>query len=302
MRRMLRESRYRLEASALRVGAWLVQALPERLWWPAGRMLGALGFVLARRRRRVALANLRACCAGLGERELRALGRQSFQRLCWTFLEVLGGALGPRAAPLRRIELRGLEVLQDAAAEGRGVVLVASHLGNWELLGAVTAQLGFPHRTVSKRLKNPFVSEWIRALRESAGMDVVWAHEGASIDLLERLEAKGLVSVVTDQDARGAGVPARFLGKPVRAHRGAATLALAAECPLVLGTIVRIEDGRRHLVEYDRVEPPSVRGRLEDDVARLTQECLDRLGRKILEHPADYLWAHNRFKDRREDA
>jgi lauroyl/myristoyl acyltransferase len=133
-------------------------------------------------------------------------------------------------------------------------------------------------------------------------MEVLWSDEGASVRLMERLEAKGLVSIVTDQDPRSRGVQARFLGRPTRAHRGAATLALAADCPVVLATIVRLGNGRRHQIEYSRIDPPSPAGRMEADVAALTQAALDRLSRKILEHPSEYLWAHDRFKEARRPA
>lgn len=295
---MLETLRYRLEAAALQCCEGVVRRLPERWWWPLGRALGGAGFRLFPGRRRVALGNVRACLPALSEAEAREVALESFRRLAWTFLEILGGALSPRAEPLRRVELLGLDDLEAAVKEGRGVVLVAPHLGNWELLGAVTAQLGFGPLTVSKRLKNPYVSEWMRRRREEAGVEVLWAEKASSMALLERLEQRGIIAMVTDQDARSRGVEVQYLGRTASAHRGAAMLALAADSPIVLCSIVRTGDGRRHEIEYTRLRAPAPSGRLEEDVLSLTQAYTDRLGERVLKHPADYLWAHNRFKNR----
>jgi KDO2-lipid IV(A) lauroyltransferase len=168
------------------------------------------------------------------------------------------------------------------------------------LLGAVTAQLGFRHLTVAKRLKNPAVTEWIGRMREESGMEVAWVDQDVTMRLMERLEQKGIVSMVTDQDARSRGVKVRFLGQEASAHRGAALLALSGGSAIVVGTIVRTVDGRHHEIEYTRVQPPEPTGNLEADVVALTQSYTDILSAKILEHPADYLWAHDRFKRTRQ--
>lgn len=294
---MFRSLRHRLEHAALRACEAVVSRLPESAWAPVAGALGAAAFWLFPKRRRVALANVRACLVGLSEPMIQSLARESFRRLALTFVEILGGALGPKGQPLRRVEIRGLEALEDAVKEGRGVVLVAAHLGNWELLGAVTAQLGFGPLGVSKRLKNPYVGDWVRKRREEAGIEVLWADRASSMLLLERLEQRGIIAMVTDQDARSRGVPVQYLGRPASAHRGAAMLALAADSPIVLCSIWRTGDGRKQEIEYTRLRSPEPTGRLEEDVARLTQAYTDRLGEQVLKHPADYVWAHNRFKN-----
>ena len=69
---------------------------------------------------------------------------------------------------------------------------------------------------------------------------------------------------------------------------------------MIVGTIVRTVDGRRHEIEYTRVQPPEPTGNLETDVTALTQSYTDILSAKILEHPEDYLWGHDRFKRTRQ--
>jgi Kdo2-lipid IVA lauroyltransferase/acyltransferase len=292
--------RYRIEASAARAVAALATRVPEPAWPALAASLGTLVYAAAAGRRRVALRNLAHVYPGLALPVRQRIARQSFVRLVLGALEVLGGALRPGGA-LGRVEARGVDVLQAAQAAGRGIVLVASHLGNWELLGAATAQLGFPHRTVGKRLGNPLLTEWIGQERVAAGMQIEWAGVNATMRLMQHLEQCGVVSLVTDQDARGKGVAVSFLGLPVSAHRGAATLALLASSPVVAATIVRDADVRRHRIEYTRVRTPEPTGSLAEDVARLTQAYTDHLGARILKHPEDYLWAHNRFKHLRDD-
>ncbi len=289
---------HRLELAFVQCFAAFVRVLPPwSLRW-AGWFLGLLAYGVMGRRRQVSLRNLRLVFPGRREREIRSIGRRSFVRLARTLLESVGGALLSKEGGLHGVEVHGLEELENAVAGKNGVVLVAGHLGNWELLGAATAGLGYRHLCVSKPLKNRSLDHWLKERRAAVGIDVIPSVPSSIWRLMDHLESGGIVSLVTDQDARSKGVGVRFLGQPASAHRGAATLALAIGCPIVVGTIVRNDSGRGHKIRYRKQRMPEVTGDTEVDVQRVTQGFMELLEDSILEHPEDYLWAHNRFKTR----
>ena len=119
-----------------------VSRLPRPLLAAVARVLGDAWFFLVRVRRQQALDNLAASSLDPGPVRRRGLVRRCCRHLVLNVLEL------PRLLGLddRRffdeVEVHGERHLRTAADEGRGVLVVTAHLGNWELLGSVASRLG----------------------------------------------------------------------------------------------------------------------------------------------------------------
>ena len=114
---------------------WLVAHLPIAAGLWLGRRLGDVGWWMLPRRRAVTRDNLaRAFGNELRPAELERLARRSFEHLGMNLAEVCVLLFRPRSAMLARLEVSGQEHVEKAAAEGKGVLLLSAHLGNWELL------------------------------------------------------------------------------------------------------------------------------------------------------------------------
>lgn len=120
----------------LAIGALRAIAL---LPWPVvqklGRLLGWLMYTLPNRSAQVARTNLSHCFPELSPPELEQLLQENLKNIGQSFTESACAWIWPPQKTLKLIKsVEGLEVLQQARAEGKAIVGITSHLGNWEVL------------------------------------------------------------------------------------------------------------------------------------------------------------------------
>jgi KDO2-lipid IV(A) lauroyltransferase len=273
--------------------AWAVAHLPSRLGLWLGRRLGDLAWVVLARRRAIALDNLRlAFRAERGDTELRHIGRRSFEHLGMNLIEVCVFLFRPSDVFLRRVEIDGLEHLKDAAVQGRGVLLLTAHLGNWELLAAAQSLTGLPLSVVLRPLDQPQLDRVVERLRRRTGAELI-SKRRALPDVLDALRRGRMVGILLDQNAtRAEGIFAPFFGTPASTSRGLAVIALRTEAPVVPVFIRRLERGR-HLIEVGPVLPPT-----ERDVIAFTASFNEAIEKAIRRAPEQWFWLHERWKTR----
>lgn len=255
-------------AGALAIGLTLARSLPSRR------------AIVGRHLRRVLGPDV-------GQDVIDRLIRRTFTSYARYWMEScrLPGTVGPWVDA--RMNSTGVDQLDRARAEGRGVILALPHLGGWDHGGAWLAWLGHRLTAVVEPVEPPELFEWIAGLRRSVGLDIVPLGTGAGTALLQRLRAAEIVALVCDRDIGGTGVEVEFFGERTTLPGGPATLALRTGAYL-LPTAVYFDGPKRH---YSVVgQPLSVErtGRLRDDVARVTQDLAYALERLIRRAPEQW--------------
>jgi KDO2-lipid IV(A) lauroyltransferase len=109
----------------------------------------------------------------------------------------------------------GIEHLEAARRENRGVILVTAHLGNWELGGILLALRGFPMSVVTLEEPTSELTRWRDAYRRKVGISthaVGPGHDFAIVELIRTLRAGGIVAMLVDRPYAGSGLPVEFFG------------------------------------------------------------------------------------------
>jgi len=258
-----------------------------------GRAAGRLAYRLGWRRRVVEEQIARA----FTERDADWVATTA--RACFEHVGCEGLSLAPLLrggldAVRDRIErFEGLDELRGAVGEGRGVVMVSGHFGNWELAGSTLAAYGFPVDAVMQKLKNPRLTAFIRQIRTRLGMGLI-NRVDAWDPMMDSLAAGRVVAFVADQDARHRGVFVPFFGRPASTHRAPALLALRAGAPLFVGGVCRT-GARRYRAWTVRLHSAPGLG-VKGQVAELTRRWTAELERRIRLYPEQYFWHHRRWK------
>ena len=173
----------------------------------------------------------------------------------------------------------GYEHIQAPQAEGRGVILALPHLGNWDAAGAWLAARGHALTVVAEPVEPPELFDWFAGERRALGMDVVPLGPDAIIEVLRAIGEGRVVCLVSDRDLTGDGIPIEFFGEPTTMPGGPALVALRTGAPLLpVGTY--FGPGARHFIRIRPPVPAERRGRLRDDVQRVTQDlayCFEEL-------------------------
>jgi KDO2-lipid IV(A) lauroyltransferase len=269
--------------------AWAaVKALPEA----AARRLFALGADQAVRRRgpgvRRLEGNLRRVVGGQPSPELLREAMRSYARY---WMETFRLPVMDRAAVFAAADARvqGVQNLDNAYAEGRGVVAVLPHSGNWDVAAVWLIGHGIPFTTVAERLKPESLFRRFVAYRESLGMEVLPLTGGArpvSEVLAERLRAGRMICLVGDRDLTRNGVEVSFFGEPAKMPPGPALLAATTGAALMPAGLWY--DGDAWGIRLHPMVPVPAGGRLRDRVQSATQAVADVFAADIAEHPADW--------------
>ena len=273
---------------------WLVSQLPYRLLMVLGRALGWLMYHLAGSRRRIAARNLELCFPELSVAERQRMLRENFASIGMSFFEIAISWWWP-VARLRRLgRVEGLEHLQQAQAEGQGVILMALHFTTLELGGALLA-VRHDMYGMYRAHKNPLF-DFIQ--REGREHRLLGAMERDDVrGMLKQLRAGGVVWYAPDQDygaQHSIFVP--LFGIPAATVTATSKFARLGKARVIPFTQERLADGSGYRVV---VHPPlaDFPGASEEaDCLRLNQW----IEAAIRRHPEQYLWAHRRFKTRPE--
>ena len=281
----LADLRRRAPYLAYRLGAALARSLPtpvvERAAAPAGV---AMASIMGGRRAMLARHLRRVHGPALDGRGLEREVRRSFASYAryWAESFRLPGTPAPALAAATTSE--GLEHLDAGLAAGHGVVLALPHLGGWDFGGAWLASLGYRMVAVVEPVQPPQLFEWFVGLRQSIGMEVLGLGPGAGPTTLRRLKENAVVALVCDRDIGGTGVEVEFFGERTTLPAGPATLALRAGAALLPSAVYYTERGGHH-ASIGAPLDVTRRGRLRDDVARLTQELASHLETLIRRAP-----------------
>ncbi|MER8097179.1 phosphatidylinositol mannoside acyltransferase [Streptomyces goshikiensis] len=187
------------------------------------------------------------------------------------------------------VRMQDEDILREALASGRGVVVALPHLANWDLAGAwAVGHLGVPFTTVAERLKPETLFDRFVAYRESLGMEVLPHTGGAAFGTLaRRLRSGGLVCLVADRDLSASGVEVDFFGSAARMPAGPALLAQQTGAVLLPATLYYGDTPRMYGRIHPEVTVPQTGTRTEKTAA-MTQALADAFASGISEHPEDW--------------
>lgn len=263
-----------LPCLALRSALTLAAGLSPRASRAFTGILAAIAYDCSRRRRRAVLENLATIGAAghpllqRGEDRDRA-ARAIFVSHVRFVLEFLSQARAFASGGAGAIRFSGMETLYEATSLGRGAVLVAPHVGNWEWGALAIARLGFKVHAVTGVQMHPLLSPAVRALKERQGIEVHTPADGF-LPLVRALRRGGLVLLLADGDVHSRSLAVPFFGRQVAFPVGPALLARRSGAPIVHAHAHRAAEGPIE-VTIDGVETADRSLGLDQDVRRLTE-------------------------------
>lgn len=150
---------------------------------------------------------------GVGDAEAEAIAKESVTRFGRMLIEVLRYPLLTKDNFRNIVHFEGLENLEKAYAENKGICIATAHYGNWEMLGASMALLGYPILSITRKQNNGAMDRFINDYRRMVGQHVTYNHGGNSMLAIGRyLKEKHLVGILYDQDSAHTGEHLLFLG------------------------------------------------------------------------------------------
>lgn len=278
----------------------LLRALPHGAARSLGRGLGRLAYGLDRRHRQVAAKSLRLAFPDWPTERIAATSRACFAHFGESFCDAISSLRFDRVESCRRLSVEGWENLEDAERDGKGVLIMGAHLGDWEAVVKPLALYRGDLHIVGRPADNPHLNREMRRLRERFDSKTIDKHNAAR-PMLRALQANQKVGILIDQRVlprEGIAVP--FFGRPAWTTPVLAKLSLRTGAPIV-PTYAFAEPEGRYRVEFHAPIRATAGGEPGADeaavVERLTRLYLEHVEAQIRRCPEQWLWLHDRWKN-----
>lgn len=276
----------------------LIRIMPLSFGLGLGRALGNLFYYFDAKHRLVAYVNVKtAFGAGLSPSELRKITRDFYRTYGENIFELFYIPIVDREYLAKYIKIEGLNYIEEAFKNGRGVILVAVHAGSWELSNIICASLGFPFNLLVNDQRYPRLNRLLNLYRRRKGCRIIYRRDGIK-GIIEALKDNQAIGMTVDQGGRN-GLGVKFFGKDASMSTGAVKLALKYGSGIIP-------------VFYTRIRGPYIRvilqapivlketGDDDEDIQHNLQRIVGIFEGLISGYPKEYLWSYKVWKYSRQ--
>lgn len=238
--------------------------------------------------------NLRAAYPQLNETEIETIVREMWDNLGRTVAEYahLDKFLIAGADP--HVEMASFEIADAALASGKGVIFVAAHFANWEIMPIGAKQHGIDGGQVYRPINNPYIDRWIvRRRREQGASEQIAKGPHGTRRIFTLLRAKTPIFLLVDQKTNE-GIAAPFFGRDAMTTPAPAALALKLDAIVVPISNERLRGARFRVTAHDPVAFERT-GNHDRDVLTLTTKINETLEAIVRKRPSQWLWIHRRW-------
>jgi KDO2-lipid IV(A) lauroyltransferase len=260
------------------------------------RPLGAVSWALSRTKRSSTRKNLAAAYPRMDAADRENMGRASMRHYVLIALETgISWYWSHRRLERLFTEPAGLAHLREAREAGRGLLVLAPHFGNWELLNQ-WLQTRCELVSLYKPGRYASFEERLLEKRQRFGGKLVPTNRAGLRELVQFLKSGRTALLLPDQDpSAGQGRFAPFFGVQALTGVLASRLARQTGCRVVFAVARRVPGGRFQ-VHVLPAEETFYAADIEQSLAALNrgvEAC-------VALDPPQYLWAYKRFKTRPE--
>lgn len=278
---------------------WPIAQLPAAMLDKLGRMLGRAFFYVAKRRKAIINTNLSLCFPGLSEAARTALVRENLLHTGMALTDGLQALWRIRPLRAARLDIQGAEQARAVLAQGKGVVFYSAHYLTMLLVArAISQVLGRPVHQLVRPHNNLAIEFLIDYGRRRSCAKTIGKKQLP--ELLRSLRAGHPVAMVCDQNFNYRMAFIDFFGQPAATLTIVPKLVRSSGAALLPIASWRTPDGILHI---DIAEPlsnfPSLEASQSSDVSD-TARLITLIETHVRQFPAQYLWAHRRFKTRPE--
>ncbi len=280
---------------ALRPVSALCSSLPEKSVYWAARQLGRLDYLTSRPQRRRAANSMRVLLGkDASPGELRQKVRSAFNEFALHMAEFMRTPAmdKPKGSFQKfiqeKVEVVGIDQVDDFLTSGRGAVLVWMHFSNWDWKLCISNFLGLDVLVPAARMPNRHVDRFFTELRTYHGQKIVRSYRGIA-HCREQLRDGKAVAMAAEVMMSRHAIPVEFFGRQIQVPAGPAILARRYGCPLIPTCMPRIAPDRFRLVFGDPILPESAgEGPEKEQLQQLAQQYMAWFEDYVRQYPEQW--------------
>ena len=276
---------------------FITRIFPVKLSYTLCSFIVFVGTRLRWKRKRIALSNLKIVFPNKAEKERKSIFRDSLKNMLKNYFEMAFIVNGKYSAKKisEMASATGLEHLNNLKKEGQGALLYSGHFGNFPLMVIWLALNGYPVAAIYKEPRN-FPDDFVGNIMRKFNV-IPFKYKGDSsltTSVIRALRGGKIVLIQNDQSHPG-GIYVNFFNKLVPTPAGPAILAKRVDVPIIPAFICRDINNHHKITILSEIHLQEEADH-EKFMLMNTQLLIDWIASKLLEHPTEWLWLHNRWK------
>lgn len=284
------------EYALLRTACAMSNACPYALVCVLARLAARFAFSVLRINRRRTIERISSVFPDKDIKEVKRIALGSLQNIFLTAVEM------QRAHRLDKdwIERHVKDVheyaskLKTLVDEGRGVVIMVPHSGNWYMAAWAMASCGVPIFAIAAKQRNPYVYAWMQRQYGERLEVLERGSAGTMREILSRLRKGKAFAILPDLRVPYRDTEVSFLNGTANVSHGAALFAVSAGCPVVVAIMRRVKG--MHEFEYlATLRPNPDATDRKEEARRLTREAMALLDSAIQKTPEHWFWYNKRW-------
>ncbi len=262
-----------------------------------GECSGSICWLLNTRMAQTTRTNLALCFPNLDQKARNTLAQKSLQHTFQTIFEAGAIWLWPAPKTLELVlAVEGLELLQNAKAAGKGVLVLAPHIGNWETLGLYLNTCGCgPTSQLYQALESKSLEAVIHKARSRSGARMVATNDKGIAELLRTLRKGEIVAILPDQvPIASGGEFAPFFSMPALTMTLLNKLQQKTGAEVVVACAIRDKQNNKNgfVIKFTAPEPGIYAEHMSDALVGMNRS----IEKAATKHPEQYQWEYKRFK------
>jgi len=250
------------------------------------------------RGRKRALDNLRVSFPEKNEQWIHQTGKRSFEHIAMLTVDILAT---PRLVKKNNWQqyscYKNAERSKWLMQEGKGLLLLTGHYGNFEIMGYLLGLFGFNIYSIARPLDNKFISNYLYGIRQRVGQKII-DKKGAAELMAKKSSSGATLCFIADQDAGRKGIFVDFFGRKASTYKSIALLAVTNNIPVGVAYSRRQDNRFFFEIGVKRLIMPEEWAEKQDPIKWITAEYTKAIEDFVRQDPTQYWWLHRRWKHR----
>ncbi len=254
-----------------RFSEWLASWMPQRIAYAIARTAGSLLFLLDRPLRQTLLFNQRRLMPGAPRKAVFHNARMVSICVAKNYYDLFRLPSMSTAQLQEQFTATGVEHLRAAYERGKGVIVVAPHMGSYNLIPAYVSSLGFRSVAVIEHIKDPQLHNYFVNLRANHGLQILTAGTQDVRSIVRALRDGAVVFMLSDRDVGTSTDTVQFWGEETRLPSGPALLARRTGAALIAAYTYRTANTQSVAGAFPEIVLPAGGGAPDERRAQDTQ-------------------------------
>jgi lauroyl/myristoyl acyltransferase len=226
----------------LRIASVVVRLVPPRLGYWLASVIGGVVFGLNHSVRGAVLDNLRHVLPKATHRQRRQMARRTVRNVVKNYYDLLRLPHMKVRDLERTITLEGGEYMDQALAQGHGLIITSGHIGNFSIVAQLAVARGYKVTIIAEDIVPPKLYDYVNSLREHFGLRMIKLGSAQALTIYRLLKNNEILMLAIDRDVANDGIPTIFFDALADMPPGPIALALRLNTPLIYGYTFRKPD------------------------------------------------------------